>query len=248
MHTRTPAAKTTRSAAIAKPHSEAAAAIVRSDQAPFIDSRPEAVAQRVMIERMHDSPRMVAQRAQVAAIQAGARVVQRYTQYYSEDLPRGGCADWLQEVHYTYLSAKRGTHGQLHITFTSEAQPEDRRVRAQNAAYWFNTATGWWNWTASSDDPQLADGDREWYEATAIEWAHRKETAFLATLPEHARTENEFTQWLPAEEEEEAAEDEEEEEEEEEAQPQAVAPGQAQAPAPAAVVAPAQNAPAAAQP
>ncbi|MDB5903382.1 MAG: hypothetical protein JWM26_2260 [Betaproteobacteria bacterium] len=241
MHTRTSAAKPARSAATAKGRPEAAAAIVGRDEAPFIDSRPEAVAQRAMIERIHDSPRMVAQRAQVAAIHAGAGVVQRYNRYHSEDLPTGGYAKWLQEVHYTYLSAKRGTHGQLHITFTSEAQPEDRRQRAKNAAYWFNTATGWWNWTASSDDPQLADDDREWYEDTAIDWAHGVETAYLATIPERARPENEFTQWLPAEEAE-------EDEEEGEGEAEGDAPDQVQADAPAAVVAPAQDGPAAGHP
>jgi hypothetical protein len=235
MHTMTSAAKPARSAATAKARPEAAAAIVGSDEALFIDSRPEAVAQRAMIERIHDSPRMVAQRAQVAAIQAGAGVVQRYNRYKSEALPTGGYAGWLEEVHYTYLSAKRGTHGQLHITFTSEAQPEDRRQRAKNAAYWFNTGTGWWNWTASSDDPQLEDGDREWYENAAIEWAHGVETAFLATIPERVRPENEFTQWLPAEEEEQQQEEDEEEDDAQDA---------VQADAPAAVVVPAQDAPA----
>lgn len=120
------------------------------------------------------------------------RAARSFRRFNEQDLPDGGFSNWLRDVHFTYLSANRAEHTQLHITFTDSDEPEQERGRRHNAWLWFHADTGRWNWAGTA--PNIRDADLEWYQRRALIWALGTENDYLATLPERVRPANQFTE------------------------------------------------------
>ena len=119
--------------------------------------------------------------------------IQRWNRFESQDLPPGGHSGFatLRDVHFSYISDRRASHTQLHITFSDSDTPEAGETRASSRFLWYNTQTR--TWTAVGAKPCDDVTDIAWYKAEALTWGTAKETEYLQTIPAHARPLNEFT-------------------------------------------------------
>jgi hypothetical protein len=158
--------------------------LMKSRMQPMVQIKSESI-QRMEVTEKASNPQQE---------QVSKPPIQLVKYYNNQDLP-GAHAPWLTDVHFTYLSDRRGAHEQLHMTFSDATEPEDEDYDKHNH-YWYNTVQDAWNWSsnAARNDPLVGNDDLAWYERQALIWGSAKETQYISTLAPSVRAdiENEF--------------------------------------------------------